>query len=52
VSTYVVVAVGITLWALLIYVIVVEPVRLYLRERQARRTKPARLPRLRILQRP
>jgi hypothetical protein len=51
VSAYLVLAVGILLWALLIHVLVVEPVRLRLRERQAKGTKRAPMPHFRILPR-
>jgi hypothetical protein len=52
VSVFLVLAVGIALWALLIYVIVVEPIRLYLRERHARQAKSAPMSRLKALPRP
>jgi hypothetical protein len=48
---YFVLAVGIAMWAGLIYVIVVEPIRLHLRERQARLTKSAPMSRLKALPR-
>lgn len=49
-SVYLVLAAAIALWALLIYVIVVEPVRLWLRGRQAG-AKPVPMPPFRVLSR-
>jgi hypothetical protein len=51
VSVYLVLAAAIALWALLIYVIVVEPVRIWLRGRQANGAKPVPMPPFRILSR-
>ena len=49
-SVYLVLAAAIALWALLIYVIVVEPVRLWLRGRQAK-AKPVPMTPFRVLSR-
>ena len=49
---YVVLAVGIAMWAALIHVIVVEPIRLYLRQRQTRQTTPVPAPQVKVLSRP